>query len=150
MAGKIVSSISPGPVMGEKVSTSSISSSSSSSIISPLRRPATLALRLWLPALVWPAPPDGLGEDVFNMGPLKTFFLRLAKTNPPVLFPRFPHGASLKVEIGGWRTTRMLEGKADVVGVAGRTLTEWWGERVGRDTLDIEPEPLEEVEEALE
>ena len=58
------------------------------------------------------------------MGPLKIFFLRLAKTNPPAPFPRFPHGASLKVEMGGWRTTRMLEGKEVVVGVAGRTLTE--------------------------
>jgi hypothetical protein len=84
------------------------------------------------------------------MGPLKMFFLRLAKTSPPAPLPRFPHGASLKVEMGGWRTTRMLEGKEEVVGVAGRTLTEWCGERVGIETLDMEPEPLEDVEEALE
>jgi hypothetical protein len=44
----------------------------------------------------------------------------------------------------------MLEGKEEVVGVAGRTLTEWWGERVGREALDMEPEPFEDVEEALE
>lgn len=46
----------------------------------------------------------------------------------------------------------MLDGKADVVGVAGRTLTEVWGER---ETLlmFVEVEAVmefEEVEEALE
>lgn len=84
------------------------------------------------------------------MGPLKRFFLRLAKTSPPAPLPRVPHGASLKVDMGGWRTTRMLEGNEEVVGVAGRTFTEWWGERVGMETLDMDPEPLEDVEEALE
>ncbi len=44
----------------------------------------------------------------------------------------------------------MLEGKVPVVGVAGRTLTEWWGLRVGMETLLMDPEPLEDVEEALE
>lgn len=46
----------------------------------------------------------------------------------------------------------MLEGKAEVVGVAGRTLMELWGERaglVGRAEEGIELE-VEEVEEALE
>ena len=52
------------------------------------------------------------------------------------------------------RTMRMLEGKAEVVGVAGRTLMELWGERVGgleegraEDWMEVE---VEEVEEALE
>jgi hypothetical protein len=44
----------------------------------------------------------------------------------------------------------MLEGKELVVGVAGRTFTEWCGLRVGRDTLLTDPEPLEDVEEAFE
>lgn len=46
----------------------------------------------------------------------------------------------------------MLDGKLPVVGVAGRTLTEWCGLRVGRGTLlmEMDPEPLEEVDEALE
>lgn len=66
--------------------------------------------------------------------------------------PLLPHDMpSLKEEIGGWRTTRMLDGNALVVGVAGRTLTEWCGERVGSETfVDMLPEPLEDVEEALE
>jgi hypothetical protein len=89
---------------------------------------------------------------VLREGPLKRFFLRLAKTSPPVevvlLLPQ--EMPSLKVDIGGCRTTRMLLGKALVVGVAGRTFTEWWGLRVGRDILLMDPEPLEEVEEALE
>ena len=46
----------------------------------------------------------------------------------------------------------MLEGKAEVMGVAGRTLTEVWGERetlvMGLE-VDVVME-LEEVEEALE
>lgn len=37
----------------------------------------------------------------------------------------------------------------DVVGVAGRTLTEWCGERAGR-TLESVIEPFEDVDEALE
>jgi len=44
----------------------------------------------------------------------------------------------------------MFEGKVPVVGVAGRTLTEWWGLRVGREALLIEPEPFEDVDDALE
>lgn len=45
----------------------------------------------------------------------------------------------------------MLEGKLPVVGVAGRTLTEWCGLRVGTaGTLLIELDPLDEVDEALE
>jgi hypothetical protein len=97
-------------------------------------------------------PPDGLGEDILSIGPLKRFFFRLAKTSPPgLLEPReLPQTPSLKEDMGAWRTTRMLEGKALVVGVAGRTLTEWWGLRVGKETLLMDPDPLEEVEEALE
>lgn len=44
----------------------------------------------------------------------------------------------------------MLEGKLPVVGVAGRTLTEWCGLRVGRETLLIVIEPFDEVDDALE
>jgi len=58
------------------------------------------------------------------MGPLKMFFFLFAKTRAPdpLGFPQdIP---SLKEEIGGWRTTRMFDGKIEVVGVAGSTLTE--------------------------
>ena len=68
--------------------------------------------------------------SVLSMGPLNRFFFRLAKTRPPAaLGPNpwleWPQTPSLKEDIGAWRTTRMLEGNALVVGVAGRTLTEW-------------------------
>lgn len=55
------------------------------------------------------------------MGPLNGERLRLAKTRPVGGLKVVDW---LYVEEGGWRTMRMLEGKADVVGVAGRTLTE--------------------------
>ncbi len=83
------------------------------------------------------------------MGPLKGERLRLAKTRP---VGGLNVAESLYVDEGGWRTMRMLEGKADVVGVAGRTLTEVWGERETLLML-VEVEVVmefEEVEEALE
>ena len=53
---------------------------------------------------------------------------------------------------GTFRATRTLEGKAEVVGVAGRTLTEEFGDRVdfrlmAEELTELE---LEEVDEALE
>lgn len=56
---------------------------------------------------------------------------------------------------GGRRETRMPDGKAACVGVAGRTLTEEWGERAAREPEAVlRPEGLArlvlEVEEALE
>jgi hypothetical protein len=59
---------------------------------------------------------------------------------------------SLKLKaMAGPRPKRMLEGNDDVVGVAGRTFTEWCGERPApRGVLDVVTEPLEDVEEALE
>jgi hypothetical protein len=126
-------------------------------MISPLRLPARLALRLWLPALAPSALllAEEVGEDVFNIGPLNIFFFLLAKTNPPVLLDpkpklELPQTPSLKEDTGACRTTRILDGKVPVVGVAGRTFTEWWGLLVGIETLLIDPEPFEEVEEALE
>ena len=60
----------------------------------------------------------------------------------------------MKMLMGGperSRTRRMLLGKLPVVGVAGRTLTEWCGLRGWRGVLEmvVEMEPLEEVELAL-
>lgn len=146
---KIVSSItSPGPVTGENASTSSTSSSSSSwmPLISALRRPAMLVLLLWLPFL-----PLGVGEDeVFRLGPLKMLFFRFANTKlleEPLGSQDMP---SLNDDTSGWRTTRIFDGKAEVVGVAGSTLTEWCGDRVGMEVLDLDPEAVEDVDEALE
>ena len=62
---------------------------------------------------------------------------------------------SLKILNGGplrSRTRRMLLGKLAVVGVAGSTLTEWWGLRpAGRGVLDmdVDTDPFDEVELAL-
>lgn len=56
---------------------------------------------------------------------------------------------SLKLRAsGGPRTRRMLDGKEVLVGVAGRTLTEWCGERPG--VLVVDTEPVELVELAFE
>lgn len=106
-------------------------------------------------------------KDVFSMGPLKRDFLRRAKTREvgggeerggwmDVAFMLFVVGLCRGGEVGwvgGWRegavklvcgeerTTRMLEGKCVIiVGVAGRTLTEVWGERVVRVVVLMEPE----------
>ena len=53
---------------------------------------------------------------------------------------------------GTVRTTRMLDGKEEVVGVAGRTLREVWGEREDRMLIAEEFTELEvdDVDEALE
>ena len=65
--------------------------------------------------------------------------------------PSLPHCAlSLKLLIGGLRTSRTLVGKEVAVGVAGRTLTEWWGLRAPMGVLETASDPLEEVDEALE
>jgi len=45
---------------------------------------------------------------------------------------------------------RILEGRVLLVGVAGRTLTEWCGERAPRGVLLTASEPVDEVEDALE
>ena len=53
---------------------------------------------------------------------------------------------------GKFRATRTLEGKAEVVGVAGRTLTEECGDRVDFKLMaeELTELELEEVDEALE
>ena len=56
---------------------------------------------------------------------------------------------SLNEETGGFRTTRILEGKVPVVGVAGRTLIEFRGLRVTIETFAAS-EPFEDVEEVFE
>lgn len=129
-----------------------------------------LALRLLLP------PPKA------RDGPLKTLRLRLAKKGmlrspneanglgdpgaggimglaaslPPLRLEPLPGAASLYRASGGPapRTSRMLLGKCVVlVGVAGRTFTEWWGLRpVCMGVLDmlVETELVDDVDEALE
>ncbi|KAK5635862.1 hypothetical protein RRF57_011574 [Xylaria bambusicola] len=59
---------------------------------------------------------------------------------------------SLKLRAnGGPRTSRILEGNDAVVGVAGRTLTEWCGDRPpARGVFVVETDPFELVELALE
>jgi hypothetical protein len=61
---------------------------------------------------------------------------------------------SLKILMGGparSRTRRILLGNPPVVGVAGRTLTEWCGllACMGVFDTDVETEPLDDVELAL-
>ena len=50
------------------------------------------------------------------------------------------------------RLTRILEGKADVVGVAGRTLTEEWGDRVDLRLIadELTEFEFEDVDDAFE
>ena len=90
--------------------------------------------------------------DVFSKGPLNGFFFRFANTKPPGLFDTgLPHGVPSLKAFGGCLTTRMLFGKEPRVGVAGRTFTEWCGLRLVSETFVLsEPEPLEEIDEALE
>lgn len=76
---QIVSSASA--AIGLNTSTSSTSSSSSSSIISPLVRPAALALRL-APAPESLGLPLGLLVPRDSVGPLKGVFFLFAKTIP--------------------------------------------------------------------
>lgn len=99
------------------------------------------------------------------MGPLKTERFRRAKTGRPgdagVALALLKALASLKagrvprVEGGGRRETRMPEGKALLVGVAGRTLTELCGDLACREPEAVlRPEGLArlvlEVDDAFE
>ena len=54
--------------------------------------------------------------------------------------------------LGAARTRRTLEGKAETVGVEGRTLTEVWGERdvLAKGIEEWTELDVEDVEEALE
>lgn len=54
--------------------------------------------------------------------------------------------------LSGPRTTRMLDGKVEFVGVAGRTFTEEWGDLVLWPVTETVGEVMEaeEVDEALE
>lgn len=67
-----------------------------------------------------------------------------------------PEGGKADSLKGEERTMRILEGNAEVVGVAGRTLTKVWGERddLPPPVLEGRAEDctllVEEVEEALE
>lgn len=84
------------------------------------------------------------------MGPLNGLRFRLAKIRPGLVGGRWPNAAL--DSLMGTRATRMLEGKVEVVGVAGRTLTEECGDRdglfmVAGEAIDME---AEDVEEALE
>lgn len=101
------------------------------------------------------------------MGPLKMFRLRLANMTPlpengfglpggcGIMAPLKAGSPSLKTLRGGplrSRTRRMLLGKVLPVGVAGKTLTEWWGLRafcIGVLETDVETEPFDDVELAL-
>lgn len=62
------------------------------------------------------------------MGPLKGLRFRLANIRPGDGGGTVPNAAP--PSLSGPRTTRMLEGKVDEVGVAGRTFTEEWGDLV--------------------
>ena len=94
------------------------------------------------------------------MGPRKGVFFRLAKTRPlPGVEEEAAERGTEKADSlnGEARTKRMLEGKALMVGVAGRTLTEVWGERAERPPPVLEGKAeectlleFEEIEEALE
>lgn len=84
------------------------------------------------------------------MGPLNGLRLRLAKTRPGEGGGAVPKAAPPSLR--GPRTTRMLVGKVELVGVAGRTLTEVWGERDLRPETETAGEAMEaeDVEDALE
>jgi hypothetical protein len=100
-----------------------------------------------------PAPPPAAEE-------LKGFGLPgvgVLAPEPPLPLERpAPGNASLNRANGGADlslTKRKLLGKTPVVGVAGRTLTEWCGERVAwRGVFDrfVDTDPFDEVELALE
>lgn len=86
------------------------------------------------------------------MGPLKGLRFRFAKMRPGDGGGTVPNAAP--PSLSGARTTRMLEGKVEDVGVAGRTLTDECGDRVLCAWLEIETVgeviEAEEVEDALE
>ena len=86
-----------------------------------------------------------------SIGPRKGVFFLLAKTRPGEEGIAPENADSV---CGDERTRRMLEGNVEVVGIAGRTLTEVWGDREerlvgGRAEEWIEFE-FEDVELALE
>ena len=97
-------------------------------------------------------------ELTFNIGPLKTVFFRFAKTRPGEgIAPAKARSSKVEGRFKGGgvvRTRRTFEGNAEVVGVAGRTLRELWGERaVGRGLFmaeDMTELELDEVDEVLE
>jgi len=89
-----------------------------------------------------------------NIGPLNGVFFLFAKTRPGEESAPKLADSLYWVEIGGGaaRTMRMFEGKVEVVGVAGRTLTDECGDRAGfvataEECMEFE---AEEVEEAFE
>lgn len=128
LSSKTSSSIFSPNLIGLNSSTSS-TSSSSSSMISPLLRPCTLPLLL---------PPSLEREDTcawpkLSIGPLKTLRFLLAKIGKPGLGGGRSENAappsSLSLSGPCARTRRILDGKDDEVGAAGRTLTEECGLR---------------------
>lgn len=84
------------------------------------------------------------------MGPLKGLRFLFAKMRPGEGGGTVPNAAPPSLR--GPRTTRMLDGKVELVGVAGRTLTEACGERVLWLEMATVGEVMlaEEVDEALE
>lgn len=110
-----------------------------------------------------PCPPGEFGKNPFPKGlglPGGGGIEELEPTDTDewaILPPKAPGptGSLLNMLIGGpdlSRTSRMLLGKLPLVGVAGKTLTEWWGLRVacsGVFDTEVDTDPLEEVELAL-
>jgi hypothetical protein len=131
-------------------------------IISPLRRPCTL------PPLLLASPPlllrQGLDVDCCpRLGPLKGERLRFAKMRPGEGGGAVPNAAppslSVEMDAGGppARTSLMLLGKVEEVGVAGRTFILLCGdlatlcELICPDTVDTLGEAIEadDVDDAL-
>jgi hypothetical protein len=86
----------------------------------------------------------------FSIGPLKGLRFRFAKTRPGDGGGAVPKAAPPSER--GARTTRILEGKLEDVGVAGSTFTEECGERCFEPETDTAGEAMEaeEVEDAFE
>lgn len=86
----------------------------------------------------------------FSIGPLNGLRFRFAKMRPGEGGGTAPKAAPPSLR--GARTTRMLEGKVEPVGVAGRTLTEVCGDFVlWPETETVgEAREADEVDEALE
>lgn len=85
-----------------------------------------------------------------SIGPLKGERFRLAKISPGDGGGWVPNAAPPSER--GARTTRMLDGKEEDVGVAGSTFTELWGDLCLCPETDTagEASDAEEVEEAFE
>jgi hypothetical protein len=84
-----------------------------------------------------------------SVGPLKILRFRLAKIMPGDGGEMVPKAAP--PSLSGARTTRTLEGKVEFVGVAGRTLTEVWGDFVRWPEIELgEVMLIEDVDEVLE